>query len=163
MNPTSLRARRIVLATCLPLAGFVAAQAVSAQSAPDKAESEGLIFERQQIMIQLDKDSTALGEMAAGLRKPDKLAETTRSIAQGAKDSLAAFEPNVPGGRAKPEVWSNWPDYKQRLEAFAAKADQMAKIAESGNLTGVVEIMADALPCKQCHDSYRAPKKPGAK
>lgn len=150
--------RAALVVSCV-LTVFVAQHRVRAQPAPAKEEAEGIVFERQQIMLQLEKDSQALGEMAAGLRKPDKLAETAHAIAQGAKDSLAAFEPNVPGGRSKPEVWSNGTDFRQRMEAFAANADKMSKIAETGNLTGVVEVMAEALPCKQCHDVYRSPKK----
>lgn len=161
---TPARGLAFALTASLAMASAVAKDpaAVAAQAPSDKSEAEGIVFERQQIMLQLEKDSEALGEMAAGLRKPDQLVATTRSIAQGAKDSLAAFEPNVPGGRAKPEVWANWPDFRQRLETFAARTEKMAKIAESGNLNGVVEVMADALPCRECHQVYRAPKKPAA-
>lgn len=149
----------LALAISISLAGTISVQAASGPPDISKDEAEGMIFERQQIMIQLDKDAEALGEMAAGLRSTDKLAETARSIARGAKDSLAAFEPEIPGGRAKPEVWSNWADYKMRMDVFAANSEKMAQIAESGNVTGVVEVMTEALPCKQCHDVYRAPKK----
>lgn len=158
---------RGALAISALLCAFIGLQAAQGQPATavgkpaaSTVETEGIIFERQQIMLQLEKDSGALGEMAAGLRKPDKLAETARSIAQLAKDSVAAFEANVPGGRAKPEVWSNNVDFRQRMEAFATNSEKMAKIAETGNLTGVVEVMTQALPCKDCHDIYRAPKKP---
>lgn len=164
MNGSVTDVCRAFLVVSAALAGFVAVQAVWAQptraTAPPSPETEGIIFERQQVMLQLEKDSGTLGEIAAGLQKPDKLTETAQAIARGAKDALASFEPNVPGGRSKPEVWSNRADFRQRMESFAANADKMSKIAESGNLTGVVEVMAEALPCKQCHDIYRAPKRP---
>lgn len=150
---------RPALAAAAALAAFAVGQAVNAQGAPSKEEAEGIIFERQQIMLQLEDDSEALGEMAAGLRPNDKIGEVARSIARSAKDSYASFEQNVPGGRSKPEVWSNWADYSQRMEAFVKNTEKMAALAEGGNTTGVIEIMAEALPCKQCHDVYRAPKK----
>lgn len=136
-----------------------AASASVATPAVSREEAEGIIFERQQIMLQLEKDTEGLGEIAAGLRPADKLAVTARAIADGARDSAAAFEQNVPGGRAKPEVWANWQDYSQRMQLFVQKSEEMAKHAEAGNLTRVTEVMADALPCKQCHDVYREKKK----
>jgi cytochrome c556 len=126
----------------------------------DPAEREGIIFERQQTMLQLERDSDVLGKIVAGLAPPDKLAETTKAIAHGARDSVTSFADKVPGGRSKPEVWSNNADFMQRMEAFARNADAMAKAGESGNVTLVTELMIDALPCKQCHDLYREPKKP---
>lgn len=122
-------------------------------------ESESIIFERQQIMLQLGRDSELLGKIVAGMVPPDKLAEVTRSIAQGANDSVASFSKNVPGGRTKPEAWSNNADFTERMKAFARNADTMARAGQSGNVAGVTAVMIDALPCKQCHDVYRAPKK----
>ncbi len=128
------------------------------------AEREGvtttwIIFERQQIMLQLEKDADTLGKIAAGMLPPDKLPETAESIAKGAKDSLAAFQDRVPGGRTKPEAWTNWPDFSQRLQAFARNAEIMAQTAKSKDVVAVTSTLGDALPCKQCHDLYRAPQK----
>lgn len=136
------------------------AEAPARPPALSKAEADGIIFERQQIMLQLDKDAKQLGEIAAGIQPPDKLAEVTRSIANSAKDSKAAFEAEVPGGRSKPEVWSQWADYSVQMDKFVQNAEQMAKLGQEGNLTAVTGMLADALPCKECHDVYRAPKKP---
>jgi cytochrome c556 len=129
-----------------------------ATTALSKAEAEGIIFERQQIMLQLERDSELLGKIAAGVAPPDKLPATTRAIAQGARDSVTAFADKVPGGRSKPEVWSNYLDFMQRMEAFATNAENMAKAGEGGNVSAVTNLMIDALPCKQCHDIYREPK-----
>ena len=119
-----------------------------------------MIFERQQIMDQLNRDGELLGQIAAGIAPKDKLAATTRSIANGAKDSLESFRTQLPGGRAKPEVWSNHADFIRRMETFARGAEAMAKAGEIGNVIAVTELMIEAMPCKQCHDLYREPKKP---
>lgn len=124
----------------------------------DKAEADGIIFERQQVMLRLDKDAKTLGMIAAGSAPASKLAETTRAIAEAARDSVAAFEPLVPGGRAKPEIWTNHPDYMRAMRDFAAKADAMARAGQGGDVNAVTGLMIDAMPCKQCHDRYRAPK-----
>jgi hypothetical protein len=36
----------------------------------------------------------------------------------------------------------------------------MARAGETGNVGAVTALMIDAMPCKQCHDLYREPKKP---
>ena len=93
--------------------------------------------------------------------RPSKLAATTRAIANGARDSVENFRSPLPGGRAKPEVWTQHDDFMQRMESFARKAEAMAKAGETGDVAAVTGLMVDAMPCKQCHDLYRAPKKPG--
>lgn len=109
-------------------------------------------------MLQLEKDSDLMGQIVAGQVTPDKMAPTARAIARGARDSYEAFRPNVPGGRAKPEIWSNWADYSQRMDSFVRNSEAMSKAAEKGNVSVVISMLGDALPCKQCHDVYRAPK-----
>jgi hypothetical protein len=44
----------------------------------DFQHSHGIIFERQQIMLQIDLDAKALGMIAAGSAPPAKLAERAR-------------------------------------------------------------------------------------
>jgi hypothetical protein len=34
----------------------------------------------------------------------------------------------------------------------------MARVAETGNVSKVTELMITALPCKDCHDIYRNKK-----
>jgi cytochrome c556 len=126
--------------------------------APTGAEAEGIIFERQQLMTRLSQNSEMLGKIAAGTAPADKLAATAQAIAEDAKAAQAAFEPHVPGGRAKPEVWSNWADFSQRLKRFSDNSAEMARIADTGNRNAVTEFMLTALPCKECHDLYREKK-----
>ena len=97
-----------------------------------KAQSEGIIFERQQTMHQLGEDAALLGKIVAGEAPADKLAETTRSLAQGAHDSVEAFKQQVPGGHAKPETWANYADFSARMQKFATGADAMAAAGKTG-------------------------------
>jgi cytochrome c556 len=157
-NPAQIRraASLAALAAAACLNSVIAASSVQ----PSAEEREGIIFERQQTMLQLDRDAETLGRIVAGITPPDRLKEVTAAIAKGARDSLQDFQNRVPGGRSKPEVWSNSADFKARMEAFARNADAMARAGETGNVTAVTERMIDAMPCKQCHDLYREPKKP---
>lgn len=162
MIKLDLRPARMVRFGLAAVAGIVLSGSSIAVSdvAQDEVQKEGLIFERQFIMEQLDKDGELLGNIAAGIEPPAKLAAVTRSIANGAKDSVESFRPILPGGRSKPEVWSNHADFMQRMETFARNAEAMARAGETGDLAAVNGLMVAAMPCKQCHDVYRAPKRP---
>ena len=135
-----------------------AASSDAQNATPSSQEAEGAIFQRQQDMKQLDTDAKALGDIVAGQLPPDKLPAVTQAIAQDAKDARDDFQSKIPGGRAKPEVWSNWTDFSQRMDDFAARTAAMAKLGQSEDLGGIINVMVDALPCKQCHDLYRKPK-----
>jgi cytochrome c556 len=124
-----------------------------------RADDQDVIDYRQLIMKQLDAESQALGMMVSGQIPPDSLALEAKSIANAAKAALKAFEPKVPGGESKPDVWSHWEDFSKRMQAFARDSDEMAKVAETGNVAKVTELMITALPCKECHDTYRNKKK----
>lgn len=137
--------------------------AFAADQAPALSSDEVAtrIFERQQLMQTLDDEGEVLGEIVAGLQPPDKLALTTRAIAQAAREAADAFRTPLPGGRSKPEVWTNHADFMLRMDAFARETEAMAILGEGGNLSAVTEKLGTAMPCKQCHDLYRTPKKPG--
>jgi cytochrome c556 len=122
------------------------------------ADDDDVISYRQLIMKELDAEAAALGMIVSGQIPPDSMALQARAIANSANSALKAFEPKVPGGEAKPEVWSKWDDFSQRMQTFAKKSAEMAKVSESGNVASVTELMIDALPCKGCHDVYRTKK-----
>ena len=96
----------------------------------------------------------------AGLLPADQLAPAARAVAVGARESADAFKQQVPGGRSKPEVWNNNAEFSARMEKFAASAEAMAKAAEAGDKGAVLGLMVEALPCKECHDTYREKKRP---
>ena len=146
-----------LLALCLLCAAPFGAVIAAAQ-APDAAESEGIIFERQHIMMQLGRDSELLGRIAAGTELAAKLPQATRTIAVGAREALESYRDQIPGGHTKAVAWSNYSDFMQRMDAVACNADAMAAAGERGDMTGVMGLMVDALPCKQGHDVYRARK-----
>jgi cytochrome c556 len=123
------------------------------------AENQDAIDYRELIMKELDAEAAALGMIVSGQVPPDALSPQAKAIANSAKSALKAFEPKVPGGEAKPDVWSKWDDFAKRMQAFAQKSEEMAKVSESGNVAAVTELMEAALPCKGCHDVYRVKKK----
>jgi cytochrome c556 len=122
------------------------------------ADDQDVITYRQLIMKQLDAEAAALGMMVSGQISSDALSLEAKSVANAAQAALKAFEPKVLGGEAKPDVWAKWPDFQKRMQEFAKKSAEMAKVSESGNVAAVTDLMVDALPCKECHDTYRNKK-----
>jgi cytochrome c556 len=122
------------------------------------ADDQDAIDYRELIMKQLDAEAAALGMIASGQVPPDSLSLQAKALASSANSALKAFVPKVPGGEAKPEVWAKWDDFSKRMQSFAQKAEEMAKVSESGNVQKVTELMIDAMPCKACHDVYRQKK-----
>jgi len=162
MKFTRRGAAGFAAAWIVALAGQQTASALAAQQPPasppaavSQEDADAIILDRQLIMQALDKDTEVLGNIVAGTTPPTELIARTQSVAKNAKAALKAFEPKVPGGGAKPEVWNNWDDFRKRMEDFAVKTGEMAKASETGNLAVVGEHMIGALQCKQCHDVYK--------
>ncbi|HEV7432687.1 MAG TPA: cytochrome c, partial [Steroidobacteraceae bacterium] len=83
------------------------------------ADTSDAIDYRQHIMNALSEQAGALGEILAGAVPDDNVIAHLDALALTASTALKAFEPKVPGGQAKPEVWSNWADFSRRMNEFA--------------------------------------------
>ena len=139
----------------LSLLSSAAQQSARAQD----SDPQDVITYRELIMKELEAEAAALGLMVAGQIPPDNLTLQAKAAAASARSALKAFEPKVPGGEAKPEVWANWADFLKRMQALAQGAEEMAKASEGNNLQAVSGLIVTALPCKECHDTYRNKKK----
>jgi cytochrome c556 len=139
----------------LALLSGAAQQSARAQD----SDPQDVITYRELIMKELEAEAAALGLMVAGQIPPDNLTLQAKAAATSARSALKAFEPKVPGGEAKPEVWANWADFAKRMQALAQGAEEMAKASEGNNLQAVSGLIVTALPCKECHDTYRNKKK----
>jgi cytochrome c556 len=123
--------------------------------ADDKYSDKDVIAYREHIMSTLEEQAAAVGQILSGVIPPDNSTAHFDAIALTAKIALSAFEPKVPGGQAKANVWSDWPDFSKRMNDFAQKTAQTAKIArEQGNDAALAGIV-NAFTCKNCHDVYR--------
>jgi cytochrome c556 len=139
------------------MAGAIALWALLAGVAA-AADNNDVIDYRQHIMNTLNEQAAALGEILSGAVPDDNVIAHMDALAITASTALKAFEPKVPGGQAKPEVWSNWADFSKRMNEFAQSTAAMAKLAhEQGKDAGLAKVM-DALSCKKCHDTYRQEK-----
>lgn len=120
-----------------------------------KADDKDPIAYREHLMKTLNEQSAALGMILSTVVPDDNTAAHMEALALTAKLAPKAFEPKVPGGQSKPEVWTNWPDFSKRMADFAQKTDEMARIAKEQGPEAASEKVVDALSCKSCHDVYR--------
>ncbi len=123
-----------------------------------QADDQDVIDYRRHIMHTMG-EQVAILDMILQQRAPaTSLATHAQVLAITAATAKKAFEPNIAGGEAKPEVWAQWPDFAKRLDALVAATDELAKTAKGGNVTATAPKLKE-LSCKGCHDTYRKPKK----
>ena len=68
----------------------------------------------------------------------------------------AGFGPGTEGGDAKPEVWSNAVDFKDKQQRLIDNVGKLSAAADSGDLAKVRAAFGDVgASCKACHDVYR--------
>jgi cytochrome c556 len=140
---------KAILAALLASAG-----AADAASPAD----EDVIAYRQHIMHSLQEQTAALGKIMSGAVPDDNAVAHMQALALIASTALKSFEPKVPGGESKPEVWSDWPDFSRRMEEFVRMTAKMSQAAQEGGKDAGLEHAIAALNCKGCHDDYRKPR-----
>jgi cytochrome c556 len=58
--------------------------------------------------------------------------------------------------RAMPEIWLDWEDFEQKLEAMRKEVAKLAEVAQSGDESAMkAQVGATGKSCKSCHDDYR--------
>jgi cytochrome c556 len=136
----------------------VFALAALAASATVSADPQDSVDYRRHIMKTMGEQMAAIRMILDKKAPADNLAVHLSIIATTAPQAKKAFEPNVPGGKAKPDVWANWTDFSKRLDTLVAATDELAKAARSGGV-GAVSAKLQSLNCQSCHETYRAPLK----
>lgn len=137
---------------------FAVALIVVALAAPLRvvADDEDTIDYRHHVMAGLGEQMDALAMIVQHRAPADNFAVHTQTLAIIAAQGKKAFEPKVPGGRSKPEVWSQWTDFSKRMDALVAST---AELAKAGGVATAGAKVDSAAMCKSCHDTYMVPKK----
>lgn len=113
---------------------------------------------RSHIMKTLGEQFAALNQISKGKAPAADVAVQAEVLSITAGVAKGAFEPKVPGGEAKPEVWDKWDDFSKRMDEMVAAANDVAKAAKQGGVAAVTPKLS-SLSCKGCHDVYRVAKK----
>jgi cytochrome c556 len=119
------------------------------------ADDQDTIDYRQDIMKSMGEQTAAIAQILEHKAPPDNFGVHTQILAITAATAKKAFEPKVPGGEAKPEVWAKWADFAKRLDELTAATADLAKTAVSSGIPATAPKVQAALTCKSCHDVYR--------
>ena len=126
---------------------------------PSRADDQDVIDYRTHVMKTLGEQTDAIGMILENKAPPDNFATHLKVLAVTATQAKKAFEPKVPGGNAKPEVWANWADFSKRLDELVATTSDLAAAAQHDSVAVVGGKLKSTLKCKSCHETYRTPLK----
>jgi len=103
------------------------------------------------------------GSMAAMLKgeiafDQNQFARSALRIEQLSHMPLEGFIPDSTGwgSDAKAAIWSNWDDFKAKMEEFQRNSVDLTKTANAGQREAIAAAFTKtAESCKGCHDKYK--------
>ena len=136
------------------LLGIATVLAVPASAQELLLEEEAIDY-RQHVMRTMSNQVSIIGMILEQRAPADDFAKHVEVLALAASTARWGFAFEVPGGDAKPEVWSNWSDFAERMDALAEATAEMAKLAKEGGVEAVAPRLQETLTCRSCHNDYR--------
>lgn len=130
--------------------------AVVAQTDPQAISEKrrDLMKEMSSARKALRKSAKAGKAGAAEVAQAEKIAAV---IAQLENLWVAGSGSDMVKGRAKPEIWKNEADFKERFAKLQKAAADGVKAAKAGDAKGISAAMGDT-GCGGCHKRFRGPK-----
>ena len=141
------------------LFALVALGGLVCASLPSRADDQDVIDYRTHIMKTMGEQTDAIGLILENKVPADNFATHLKVLAVTATQAKRAFEPKVPGGNSKPEVWANWADFSKRLDELVTITADLAAAAQHDSVAAVGGKLKSSLKCKSCHENYRKPLK----
>ena len=142
-----------LVVTSLSLAAGIAASGVA------RGDDQDVVDYRVHIMKTMGEEVAAINLILQKKAPADSFATHVKVLAVTAKTAKKAFETEVEGTHAKPEVWKNWADFAKRLDELEASTAELVKVAQSDGAAVAGPRVQAALTCKSCHEVYRVPRK----
>jgi cytochrome c556 len=124
-----------------------------------RADDQDVIDYREHVMKTMGEQAAAIGQILQQKAPAENFAIHVQILAITAATAKKAFEPKVPGGESKPDVWARWTDFAKRLDDLTAATAELASTAKNGGAAAAGPKVQSALTCKSCHDIYRTEKK----
>lgn len=138
--------------------GVVFAATAAAPAFAQDMRDEDVIAYRQEIMKTMGAQSAAIGQILAGMVPNKMLSSHFEALLQAVRQAKVAFEPNVEGGNALPVVWSQWDEFKAKLDEAEKHTQQAIELTTADPASPQAgEAAIAALSCKSCHDTYKKP------
>lgn len=71
-------------------------------------------------------------------------------------DVLRGFPEGSEGGKAKPAIWRDMADFREKLETMQTEAARLGEVARDGDRgTIAAQLEKTGKTCKACHDDYK--------
>ncbi len=145
------------------LGGLLAVPTSLAQDAPaPPSKSQLAIKYRQSTLFLLAWNMGPIGDMVQGKRPFDAaiVKRNANALAVLAPRAIEGFGPDTSSGaptRAKPEIWDNLEDFRQKFLALEQATQALLIAANTGDQAKVTPaLMETGKACKACHDKYKA-------
>jgi cytochrome c556 len=123
------------------------------------ADDQDVIDYRVHIMKTMSEEVAAINLILQHKAPAESFSTHVKVLAVTAATAKKAFEADIAGVHAKPEIWTKWADFSKRLDELQASTADLAKVAEAGGVEAAGPKVQTALTCKSCHDVYRVPRK----
>ena len=123
------------------------------------AESVGIIKYRQNVMKSTGAHMGAIVDILKNrLPLEAHLLDHARSISQNSKMTLAMFPKGSALGKtkAKADIWKNWSQFENAVNAFVRESTKLVKIVESGDMKAFTkQFRTTGKTCGGCHKNFR--------
>lgn len=148
----------MVFRICILLMSILASQSSVAQTAFTRPADA--VKYRQAAFQVMSFHSQRIGSMLKGERPFDKSisAQDAAIIDMMAMQMNVAFPPgsDTAPSKAKPEVWQDAPQFRQKLDELKASTRKLSEATKSGDLNLVrAAFNQTAQSCKSCHEGFR--------
>jgi cytochrome c556 len=117
---------------------------------------------RHGLMHVIGAKAGTLRGMAMGNIPPDdarftKAADDLAALSTMMLEGFPEGSGDIPGSRALPDIWMNWGDFQEKVQAMQTAAAALADAANTGGFAGgQASVDAVAKACGGCHRPYRA-------
>lgn len=145
--------RLLMAASAVALLGSAAAaqDIVQTRIAAMKAVGGGLGTLGGMVRGRADYDASAADAAAQAI------------VAALSADAMTLFpegtdDMSIDGTRAQANIWDNWDDFAAKFDAMVAAAGPLAAAAGTGKAEMTAAFGPFAGTCRDCHQTYRAPK-----
>lgn len=123
------------------------------------ADSKGIIKYRQNVMKATGGHMGAIVDILKNrLPLADHIVDHARSIQQNSKMTLAMFPKGSALGKtkAKADIWKNWSQFENAVNAFVRESTKLVKIVESGDMKAFTkQFRTTGKTCGGCHKNFR--------
>lgn len=147
----------------LGLATLGAMAGVSAALAQSQADQQKAVENRQNLFKQIDEAFKPVGEIVKRKQPYDA------KVVQDSAAKLKTLAPKIPDAftldthtltgvktKARENIWTNLPDFKQKADALVKSLDGLAAAGQAGDEKALRPAFAAVgKACSNCHDNYK--------